>query len=447
LEEERAFEPVLNAVLDQPDGLFDNLSIIQVAGILARCCGGRKARLLGVFEDDQSSRYARMVAFRKFILFHMQEKNPKQELDAWLIRELEKIEQGHATEISDFVIVQGMVFVPDVAEPVGCAFFGDDLEEGMGFLFDMARLASPVVRKDELKLTYRPLGTADEELSEIFEYLDYAPENELEQLLNHPEQLLGIIPEPDEDEVETIPAPDIGRNESCPCGSGKKFKKCCINKPFITVPQTAVDWTGKPITTENFLPNCFLEAGYLHEAAGDEMAQMASWILFAGLLDNMVPSHIKCPADIERKQIFCGYEQIDSWISHFMKSSLKLMLEDEWGGYYVEQPILWINEQFVKASEKLREQMVLTRGFLYATQENSVAEAIRDFRQVLAWRPDNLVAISMLAALYLDRQDEPDVEAARGIVEQGIKLAEDEADKEQFRRQLDDMKKKYGNAE
>lgn len=24
-----------------------------------------------------------------------------------------------------------------------------------------------------------------------------------------------------------VAAPRIGRNESCPCGSGKKFKKCC----------------------------------------------------------------------------------------------------------------------------------------------------------------------------------------------------------------------------
>jgi SWIM/SEC-C metal-binding protein len=23
------------------------------------------------------------------------------------------------------------------------------------------------------------------------------------------------------------PAPGIGRNDPCPCGSGKKFKKCC----------------------------------------------------------------------------------------------------------------------------------------------------------------------------------------------------------------------------
>lgn len=24
--------------------------------------------------------------------------------------------------------------------------------------------------------------------------------------------------------------PKVGRNEPCPCGSGKKFKKCCIDK-------------------------------------------------------------------------------------------------------------------------------------------------------------------------------------------------------------------------
>lgn len=23
---------------------------------------------------------------------------------------------------------------------------------------------------------------------------------------------------------------DIGRNDACPCGSGEKFKKCCIDK-------------------------------------------------------------------------------------------------------------------------------------------------------------------------------------------------------------------------
>jgi peptide deformylase len=29
---------------------------------------------------------------------------------------------------------------------------------------------------------------------------------------------------------EHINKPKIGRNDMCPCGSGKKYKKCCINK-------------------------------------------------------------------------------------------------------------------------------------------------------------------------------------------------------------------------
>ena len=28
---------------------------------------------------------------------------------------------------------------------------------------------------------------------------------------------------------------DIGRNELCPCGSGKKYKKCCMKKEKNTI--------------------------------------------------------------------------------------------------------------------------------------------------------------------------------------------------------------------
>jgi uncharacterized protein len=37
-------------------------------------------------------------------------------------------------------------------------------------------------------------------------------------------QRAGLIPKP------TAPkaAPKIGRNDPCPCGSGKKYKKCCL---------------------------------------------------------------------------------------------------------------------------------------------------------------------------------------------------------------------------
>jgi SWIM/SEC-C metal-binding protein len=57
--------------------------------------------------------------------------------------------------------------------------------------------------------------------------------------------ILGIEPDKTEDisDVEraldasppALASPKIGRNERCPCGSGKKFKKCCEGRQAPTV--------------------------------------------------------------------------------------------------------------------------------------------------------------------------------------------------------------------
>ena len=41
----------------------------------------------------------------------------------------------------------------------------------------------------------------------------------------HSEEAVGNWSEPYIKEGE-----DTGRNDPCPCGSGKKYKKCCLNK-------------------------------------------------------------------------------------------------------------------------------------------------------------------------------------------------------------------------
>lgn len=35
---------------------------------------------------------------------------------------------------------------------------------------------------------------------------------------------------------------EIGRNDTCPCGSGRKFKKCCLSQ---IRGQSQVEWKGK----------------------------------------------------------------------------------------------------------------------------------------------------------------------------------------------------------
>ena len=43
----------------------------------------------------------------------------------------------------------------------------------------------------------------------------------------------SIFDEDDDEETPVMPviaAPKTGRNDPCPCGSGKKYKKCCLIK-------------------------------------------------------------------------------------------------------------------------------------------------------------------------------------------------------------------------
>ncbi len=42
------------------------------------------------------------------------------------------------------------------------------------------------------------------------------------------EFMMEMKQEPTERQLTRKP-PRVGRNELCPCGSGKKFKKCCLN--------------------------------------------------------------------------------------------------------------------------------------------------------------------------------------------------------------------------
>ncbi len=47
----------------------------------------------------------------------------------------------------------------------------------------------------------------------------------------------------------------IGRNESCPCGSGKKYKRCCAHKPNVAQQQPA-EQQQKKVTLGGAIASC-----------------------------------------------------------------------------------------------------------------------------------------------------------------------------------------------
>lgn len=84
------------------------------------------------------------------------------------------------------------------------------MEPGMA-----AQLKNPAVRQKLLELAKRMLKDG----------VDIKSEKAVKHWLkDHPEVLNG-----DQPKVETFKRtdPKVGRNDVCPCGSGKKYKKCC----------------------------------------------------------------------------------------------------------------------------------------------------------------------------------------------------------------------------
>ena len=85
------------------------------------------------------------------------------------------------------------------------------LEEDDAQWFDLALAEAEKAPEDAARFHDQELGHVEDVISELAAALD--------------------DPEGEEDEEATPlrnPLRDVGRNDPCPCGSGKKFKKCCL---------------------------------------------------------------------------------------------------------------------------------------------------------------------------------------------------------------------------
>jgi len=54
-------------------------------------------------------------------------------------------------------------------------------------------------------------------------------DEEVNKITYDEKNLVRVVINPTNKQMSRKP-PSVGRNERCLCGSGKKFKKCCLNK-------------------------------------------------------------------------------------------------------------------------------------------------------------------------------------------------------------------------
>jgi len=237
--ETRAFDPILR-IARHPnlDALLgEDVTSGGLDRILASICGGDLERLLPLVADDEADEYARNAGLRAAAILHREGAVGRDELVGFL----RDCVNRHFGDKPGFFWSEWAMLVAELS-----------LEELMGEadrLYERGLTDEGVIPRDEI----RELA-ASARLSEIEEktlrYMDDTV-GELENWAcfgnmlppappKRPEPQRAPCPSAaelplEEPKLKSAPShatfvrkgPKVGRNDPCPCGSGRKYKKCC----------------------------------------------------------------------------------------------------------------------------------------------------------------------------------------------------------------------------
>ena len=434
LGEEQALQPLLECCVTESneESLLQEISLRALAGVLAHCCGKNPDPLIQFFSNLSVPDYARMNAYRALVQLLELGYWTRSEFEAWFTFEMREGD-GKSSLLRSYLFSQGLYFVPEIAQKEGAAFFNSgEGDHWMEEVFDS--LNQQIVEGQVLdrSVLFSPLGTADQELQAIMDDMPSEEEERFYAFLDFPESLFEIFDNINlEPEYELLENSNIRRNASCPCGSGKKYKKCCIGKAFVRVPSSQLTWKNTLITDDDLLASKFMEAGFLYRDAEDYVAVMVSGIFFADLLRPKIPKTVTHPDDVEARGLFVGYESLAAWITLFLNSVTRFLIVGSPIGLEAEGEVRWIVDQFGdKAPLEIRKIMLITLVMLDMTDPSRFEHTLKNLKQLLEWDPDHIIAVTLLANLYQNHPTKSDPEKAREILEARLELEfEEEGDR------------------
>ena len=234
--EKRAYPLIVRIVSepeDEPSMLVKDLTSLELDSILASVFDGDLAPLRELIQNDSADPFARWSAIASIlILEHIGEINRELAVDFYrglfnggLQRKPTYVWVGLRDAVSRLPAPE---LLPELRQA-----YAEDLIDARDFPIEKVEsaLAEPKSEKDTSQL--KLVDDAVEELCWWFG-IDFADSGPTDEELDADLELdpSEIFPELAEQEIESKPQPlvlepKIGRNEPCPCGSGKKYKKCC----------------------------------------------------------------------------------------------------------------------------------------------------------------------------------------------------------------------------
>jgi len=194
--------------------------------IFASVYDGNPAHLHGLIENEEANEYVRDAAINSILVLEHTGQMPRTEVVEYF-RSLfhGRLQRDHSSAWNSLVCAVADLPAPELLEEVRQAYGEGLIDETVADLEGVERdLAAPDSRRRE----QHTLIT--DAIGEMESWACFHPEDSRPQ--RSPAVEVPVLPPSSTPVSYETPKPlvrglKIGRNDPCPCGSGKKFKKCC----------------------------------------------------------------------------------------------------------------------------------------------------------------------------------------------------------------------------
>jgi len=198
--------------------------------IFASVYDGNPSPLHGLIENEEANEYVRDAAINAMLVLENTGLMPRAEMIEYF-RSLfhGKLQRKHSFAWDGLVCAVAELPAPELLEEVRQAYAEGLVDDTVADLEGVERdLAAPKPwRRERYALITDAIG--EMEHWACFHPEDSRPKRppEVQAAVPQPSQSPPPAPASYETPKPLIRKPKIGRNDPCPCGSGKKYKKCC----------------------------------------------------------------------------------------------------------------------------------------------------------------------------------------------------------------------------
>ena len=221
---------IVSAPGEIPFDLFGDTITEGLSQILASVYDGDSALLHGLVESEQVNEFVRSAALNTFLVLEQTDQMPRETVLEYL-RSLfhGKLQRITSYAWSSLVCVVADLPAPELLEDVRQAYADGFVDTTVADLEGIERdvNAPKPWRRDRRHLIM-------DAIAEMEWWSSFHPEDSRPKKI--PKLEAPALPsppsDPDSDSEYVAPQPfvrepKVGRNDPCPCGSGKKYKKCC----------------------------------------------------------------------------------------------------------------------------------------------------------------------------------------------------------------------------